>query len=568
MKTTSLGLREFGGMRLWIIAAALAVVVGWAFASGGVANAQALTATPTPTATVTPAPNPTLVTGPRITRVDRMEAPSNKSYQTRDAIEVAVYFDKEVTVVGRPRIAIAIGDNTEYASYISSFDNGRWLKFGVVVMGGWYDDDGYSIAANSLELNGGTITDASNNNAILTHAALPANAFYRVNVKVPSLSHINITSYAGSDDTYYPGDTIRFSVYFTDNVTTYGSPQLEFNLGTASDKDEDRYRLASHYSTNFSEITFEYVVETGDDDGDGISIPKNPVLLNGGRITDGNGNSVTLSLAATGANGLHKVQSMDTLPPSIVRVEVVSYPSTTDGYQLGETIEVGVIFTEPVLVDSDSSVEIQIGSSAVSVPFSHTSFSGAYYKYTVQATDNDSNGLSIDADAVSHGDNANIMDASGNAAVLIHQALGDDSEHKVEGTDTTAPYITGISISSDPGDGIYGVGETVTIAVSFNEALDISGSMSLNFMLDQTQKTATFSESNRLSGSDKSLMLFEYTVQVGDFGRVVGVPANAVQLTTGSQFSDDGENDVDLTYGEVDFFPEAVNHMVMGVGGV
>ena len=543
MKTMS---AEQNGKRIWrIVTAALAILLVWAAASGGAASADTAI--------------------PKITDVYRLGMPSGYSYSTGEVIEVAVRFSEPIKVTGSPTLRLTVGDGTVYADYQNTYDNGRAMKFTVEVLGNWSDTDGYSIPANSLSLEGGTITDANGNAAVLTHKAVPANALFRVNFTGPSLSHINITSHAGSDGLYHAGETIRFSVYFTENIyftneTGEGAVTLQFNMGSAT-------RQVTHVSIYLREITFDYVVQTTDNDDNGISIPANPITFSGGGLADSDGNNAVLLLAASGDRGGHMVQGVDTTGPTILRVEITSDPGSDGIYGLGDVIQAGVFFSEAATVNSDSTVSIDIGSNSVSAAYSHTSGEAAYYTYTVTATDNDSDGISIPANAVSHGAIGNIQDGAGNSAVLTHAAVAADIGHKVEGTDRTGPAITSISITSDPDPklGFYKVGDTLEFTVQFNEDLDVTGQVSMSFLLDFTQKTATYSDANGLSGADASVIIFEYTVEGGDIGEV-SVPANAVQLAAGASVQDSADNDANLSNDAIAKFRDSSG--VFGPGGL
>ena len=86
------------------------------------------------------------------------------------------------TALGTPRLALQIGTATDifYAVYESGSGTGA-LKFAYTIQAGQVDQNGVSIPANALELNGAGITDAAGNNAILNHAAVSDNGQYTVN---------------------------------------------------------------------------------------------------------------------------------------------------------------------------------------------------------------------------------------------------------------------------------------------------------------------------------------------------------------------------------------------------
>ena len=87
------------------------------------------------------------------------------------------------------------------ASYHGGSES-RTLTFRYTVAVADTDDDGVSIAADALRLNGGSITDAAGNAATLTHDALPAQAYHRVRGNAPPVA------YAGPDRTAQSGVSV------------------------------------------------------------------------------------------------------------------------------------------------------------------------------------------------------------------------------------------------------------------------------------------------------------------------------------------------------------------------
>ena len=294
--------------------------------------------------------------------------------------------------------------------------------------------------------------------------------------------------------------------------------------------------------------------------------PASPIQLNGGTIKDSDGNDAHLSYAGSADFGSHMVQGTDTTAPTILRMEISSTPPSADTYTQDENIEVAVFFSEEV-DPTGSSVDIEVGDNTRTATYNRKSGATAWYQYTVVAADEDTNGISIDANSVTAGSN-NLADSAGNAADLTHAAIGDDARHRVEGTDTTAPTIHSISITSTANNGPYKVGETVEFTVLWREAVYTSsdGRPSLTFVMNDNEvKTAEFSQANLDSDHDKSKLVFEYTVVAGDMARKLGVPANAVQLTNSEAITDRADNDADLTSGAVNEFPR---QHIFGMGGL
>ena len=108
---------------------------------------------------------------------------------------------------------------------------------------------------------------------------------------------MTIASDPGDDDTYEAGDVITVHVFYGTGIgtdltidTTGGTPRLPLTIGSAT-----RYAA---YSTDsrFHRLNFEYTVQAGDNDADGIGVP-GPIDLNGGTIQEtGTTNNAPLTL--------------------------------------------------------------------------------------------------------------------------------------------------------------------------------------------------------------------------------------------------------------------------------
>ena len=73
--------------------------------------------------------------------------------------------------------------------------------------------------------------------------------------------------------------------------------------------------------------------------------------------------------------------------------------------------------------------------------------------------------------------------------------------------DETAPTISSIVITSDPGDDdAYGVGDSIDVTVTFSEDVTVTGVPQLELDFDGTAKTAAYSSAN---GAE---VVFSYTV--------------------------------------------------------
>ena len=122
-------------------------------------------------------------------------------YGRDESIEVAVTFTEAVTVTGTPRVAVAMGSSHERYAYYRAGSGTRTLTFPFVVTARDTAENGISIAADALALNGGSIVDAAGNAATLTLAA-SLHPTHRVRGNNPPVA------YAGPDQAAATGATV------------------------------------------------------------------------------------------------------------------------------------------------------------------------------------------------------------------------------------------------------------------------------------------------------------------------------------------------------------------------
>ena len=134
--------------------------------------------------TVSLADNDTVTGPPSILSVALTSDPGpDKIYTFADVIEASVRFNKIVTVTGTPQLRLRVGTLTHEATYQDSA--GEVVRFVYTVADGDSDDNGVSIDADSLLLNGGTIRDSDTQDAVRTHSAVAANRNHRVDAVRP-----------------------------------------------------------------------------------------------------------------------------------------------------------------------------------------------------------------------------------------------------------------------------------------------------------------------------------------------------------------------------------------------
>ena len=225
-----------------------------------------------------------------ITGIEITSRPANGiSYLAGEAIAVAVTYDEAVAVTttsGTPTLDLEI-DVAQAASYTSISSDNLALTFSYTVAGADQDQNGIAIPAGSIGLNGGAITRQGTSVAAnLAYPRIGRDATQKVNTDPRVISGgVAVTSSpTAKTDTYGVGETIRFTVTFDSPVavdTTSGTPVLEFRLANSSTTPANK-DLDYVSGSGTAALTFEYVVQSGDTDTNGISVRNNWLDANGG----------------------------------------------------------------------------------------------------------------------------------------------------------------------------------------------------------------------------------------------------------------------------------------------
>ena len=141
-------------------------------------------------------------------------------YTVGKTIGVQVSFSETVYVMNTPQLTLRIGTANRKANYTSGTDTAN-LVFQYTVAEGDRGADGISIAANQLSFNDGTITDIAGNPAALTHPALDLESDHKVDAVAPWIlaNGINISSDAGTGNTYKATDNVHVTVSFSEPCT-------------------------------------------------------------------------------------------------------------------------------------------------------------------------------------------------------------------------------------------------------------------------------------------------------------------------------------------------------------
>ena len=269
--------------------------------------------------------NGSLASPPAVAKIGFVSAPAKgDAYALGETVKVFVRFDRVVTVTGYPQVALTIGTETRHADHSASWRDKDLIFFDYNVQGDDRDEDGISLPANALILNGGTITATDGTtDADLTHAPVGPERDRKVDggsdVPPPRVEAITFDTSPARGDTYELGERIEMSVVFDGPVETEDL-QVALTIGT-----ETRYPILYATAMGRHYYYFEYTVQEGDRDEDGISIPANAVLLNSGAVTDPSGTvDADLTHGEVAADAGRKVNGSLASPPAVKRVYMFS----------------------------------------------------------------------------------------------------------------------------------------------------------------------------------------------------------------------------------------------------
>ena len=372
----------------------------------------------------------------------------------------------------------------------------------------------------------------------------------------PAVSGVSLFTAPASGDTYQRGDPIEVRVDFDRLVTITGTPQIRLTVG--SDTRAVGLSSTAGPMSSTSSLFFEYTVVEEDRDTGGISVAANAIRLDGGSIkaaADGTTDADLTHSALTAGSG-HKVDGSLNEVPAVSSVSFVGSPANGDTYELGETIEVKVVFHRFVTFAGRErpQVALTIGGQTALATYDHGRGRGGgvtalHFEYEVQPNDFDADGISIPADSIRNADTIKATSDGTLSADVTHAAVSDDATRKVDGVQVAEPTVTGVNFIGTPRRGdAYQAGETINLQVWFSRLVTVSGSPYVELTLGNLTRQAAF----HTYGVEVQGLGFRYTVQARDADADgISVAANAIRLDGGAITAIDGTTAAVLTHAAV-----------------
>ncbi len=539
--------------------------------------------------------NTTGVAAPTITGLAVTSTPvAANTYDTDETIEISVTFSAAVDVRGTPSLTFSMGNAGEAVSTDAAYASGTGttvLVFAYTVQFGDMDDNGIFLVNDSDVTPNSAITLGSNGVIVAKDTETAANLALTVgrgdkpnhkvdgatNTGAPTITGLAVTSTPVAANTYDTDETIEISVTFSAAVDVRGTPSLTFSMGNAGEAVSTDAAYAS--GTGTTVLVFAYTVQFGDMDDNGIFLvndsdvtPNSAITLGSNGVIVAKDTETAANLALTVGRGdkpNHKVDgATNTGAATVTSVALTSTPPVVTGYVTGDTIEVSVVFSEAVTVDTtDGTPSHQIGIDPRGArKAGYISGSGTttlVFRYTVETEDQDDDGvflrdgatdgaLELNMGSITADDVAAVVDAYG--------GRGRQDAHKVN----TQPQITALRVVSTPvlEDDTYGVDEEIRFEVEFDQVVVVSGMPRFELGIPLAPPDREFADYD--GGSGTATLSFVYVVQATDMdddGVYTGF-SPAVELTGGSTIQGLGGRDAVLTHSI-----DATNHAGHKVDG-
>jgi hypothetical protein len=401
-----------------------------------------------------------------------------------DELEIIVDADENLEDGGDdPVIALDIGGTGRTATFDSINSNGNAV-FKYTIQNGDNDSDG-------IQVSGLTVNDLR---GASSGAPLDASGFtFSEDLGVdadgtpPTIDDSSVSTAATG--TKNAGATITITVDASEDlVKGSGTPTLDLSIGSVT-------RTADFDSIASGDAEFTYEVQNGDEG----TIEVTAVNPGTDGLEDDNGNDLDTS-SFTGQS-----LGVDASTPPVINDITTSDSGTLSGGDLtitvdaNEDLSVGVTNPELELKDLNGD------GNPETATFDSIDSGNAVFKYTVQAGDNDSDGVEVSDIIVGGlGDTASPINNLDKSGFSFPENLGVN-------IDNTKPTIN--SVTSNQANSTLGESGEITITVEADEELSVSGTNpELELDVGSTNKTATYDAS---SSSGKEAV-FTYTVQAGD----------------------------------------------------
>ena len=386
---------------------------------------------------------------PRIIGVDFVSRPGDRvAYRAGDNIDVAVTLDRNVEVEGTPLLSLDLGESGSStwrgARYLSG-SGSRELVFRYLVQPADLDLDGLSVAAAATAEDGtpaygftGTINAAGTDVPIdFTHPGIGPRWHQKVDGRPYVRSTRIISAPEAGQGFYRANEVIEVAFTFNTRVVVEGDVCVELYVGYDGNHSNSRREANYQRGSGTDTLVFGYTVRPGDMDSRGIMLARGAQY---GSEQTGFCGSGTIKAQGTDVQrnpgypdmNIQREHKVDTEPPAVSAVSIVSRPADGDAYAAGETIMVEVAFSEEVTASGLPYIELDIGGETrhATIAASLDASSRIAFQYQVQSGDTDRDGAGISANSL-YLNGGDIHDRAGNLADLSFGTVPADPNQRV-----------------------------------------------------------------------------------------------------------------------------------------
>ncbi len=212
--------------------------------------------------------------------------------------------------------------------------------------------------------------------------------------------------------------------------------------------------------------------------------------------------------------------ALQTQAPAVSGVEITTDAGSDSTYHLDQKIQVTVTFDRAIaLLGGGSGIQLALRIGTQNRQQSLTSWSGSWqsngylnFEYYVAASDIDNNGLSIEAGALTVSASSRITSVDETVDAMLglgSHVITNDVAHKVNGSVSTAPSVTRVSVSGAGPDQTFTLGETITIWVYWSAA--VQGSAQLHLQIGTETRVISYAGS-----TSRDFISVRYPVQASD----------------------------------------------------
>ncbi|QJD84708.1 S-layer homology domain-containing protein [Cohnella herbarum] len=419
--------------------------------------------------------------------------PLDNTYVATEPLSFTLSFSENIvvnTLYGKPYLSLNIGGTEVRAEYVSNGPN--QIVFQYSVEAGLQDFNGITID-NEVKMYGGVIEDAAHNsiNPVFPNGMVTVLTGVQVNAGGAS----PVTEIIPTNGYYNEGKILDFVFHYNQNVTVTGEPYLPLFFGTTQ---EPTVRQATVADVSGNEVTFRYIVQSGDEALHGVRVGN---AIQGGSIND---SSVSTPMPIA----VYKLALSDVRVDAVLpKVQHFFFTPTNRNYVTGESFEYRLRFTEPVQVTGTPSLSLMSGTRSVVQAVYVSDVSGLestdlVFRYTVQDTDRD---VFIDALGLIDSTNGSIVDIGGNAS----QASIDGKPFVQISLNASAPTITSVEV---PEAKVYNEGGELLFKVHFSEVVRAyTKPPILPVMIGSNAVEAIY-----IGGTRSNVLTFKYVVKASD----------------------------------------------------